>query len=78
MRISYDAQVDAAYISLTETALDPGRDSIPLEVPDGMGAMVIMDWKDGRIVGLEVLDATALLHPDLLALAEPPKSQRPE
>ncbi len=77
MRITYDAQVDAAYIYLTEDALDPGRDSIPLEVPDGIAAMVVMDWKDGKIVGLEVLDATALLHPDLLALADPPKDERP-
>ena len=72
MRISFDTQADAAYISLTETVLDPGRDSIPLEVPRSVGeAKVIMDWKDRRIVGLEVLDAASLLHPDLLALAEP-------
>jgi uncharacterized protein YuzE len=77
MRISYDAAVDAAYIYLTDTPLDSGRDSIPLEVPEGMGAaIVVMDWKDGKIVGLEVLDATALLHPDLLALAEPPRAPR--
>jgi len=31
--------------------------------------MVVLDWKDGKIVGLEVLDAAALLHPDLLAQA---------
>lgn len=77
MRIRYDAQVDAAYIELTDTPLDPGRDSVPLEAPEGIGAMVIMDWKDGKIVGLEVLDATARLHADLLALAEPPNSPRP-
>lgn len=76
MRISYDARVDAAYIYLTDTPLDAGRDSIPLEVPEGVGAMVVMDWKDGKIVGLEVLDAAALLHPDLLALAEPPRAPR--
>lgn len=71
MRITYDPQADAAYFYFTETVLDPGRDSIPLEVPRGVAAMVIMDWKDGKIVGLEVLDAASLLHPDLLALAEP-------
>jgi hypothetical protein len=32
--------------------------------------MVVMDWRDGRIVGLEVLDASKLLHRDLLANAE--------
>jgi uncharacterized protein YuzE len=34
--------------------------------------MVVLDWKDGKIVGLEVLDASALLHPDLLAQAARP------
>lgn len=74
MQITYDPQADAAYFSFTETVLDPGRDSIPLEVPRGVDAMVIMDWKDGKIVGLEVLDAASLLHPDLLSLAEPPSA----
>jgi len=31
---------------------------------------VVMDWREGRIVGLEVLDASKLLHPDLLTLAD--------
>ena len=74
MRISYDPQADAAYFSFTETVLDPGRDSIPLEVPSGVDALVIMDWKNGKIVGLEVLDAASVLHPDLLALTEPPSA----
>ena len=34
--------------------------------------MVNMDWKDGKIVGLEILGAAALLHPDLLAQAKLP------
>ena len=29
-----------------------------------------MDPKDGKIVGLEVLDASSLLHADLLAQAQ--------
>jgi len=28
-----------------------------------------MDWKDGKITGLEILDASSLLHADLLAHA---------
>jgi hypothetical protein len=34
--------------------------------------MVVLDWKDSKIVGLEVLDAAALLHSDLLAQAVRP------
>ncbi|MDX6287729.1 MAG: hypothetical protein QOG53_3214 [Frankiales bacterium] len=72
MRVTYDPSADAAYIYLTGAALMPGRDSIPCDVPEGMQAMVILDWKEGKIVGLEVLDAAALLHPDLLAEAVRP------
>jgi len=70
LRATYDSAADAAYIYLTGRMLDPGRDSVPLDTPDDIPAIVVMDWKDGRIVGLEVLDAQALLHDDLVASAE--------
>lgn len=72
MRVTFDAEADAAYIDLTDAPLLPGRDSVPCDPPDGMQAFVVLDWKEGRIVGLEVLDASRLLHPDLLANAERP------
>jgi uncharacterized protein YuzE len=72
MRVTYDPEADAAYIYLTDEQLMPGRESVPIDPPEGMQAMVVLDWKDGKIVGLEVLDAAALLHPDLLQLAERP------
>ncbi|MGH8893881.1 MAG: DUF2283 domain-containing protein [Actinomycetes bacterium] len=75
MRITYDPEVDAAYIYLTDQQLMPGRDSVPVDPPEGMQAFVVMDWKDGKIVGLEVLDAAALLHPDLLAAAVRPRER---
>ena len=41
------------------------------ELPDGSGDLtVIMEWKDGKIAGLEVLTASSVLHADLLAQAE--------
>jgi uncharacterized protein YuzE len=70
MRISYDPEADAAYIRLTSHDLMPGRDSVPCEPPAGTDAIVVLDWKDGMIVGLEELDASRLLHADLLAEAE--------
>jgi uncharacterized protein YuzE len=71
MRITYDREADAAYIYLTDAVLSPGRDSIPCDKPDDVEhAWVVMDWREGRIVGLEVLDASKLLHPDLLTLAD--------
>lgn len=72
MRVTFDPDADAAYIYLTEAPLTPGRDSVPLDPPEGVRAFVVLDWKDGKIVGLEVLDASSLLHPDLLAEAATP------
>lgn len=74
MRVTYDPTVDAAYVYLTDDALVSGRDSIPCETPPGVQTIVVLDWKDGRIVGLEVLGASRHLHADLLALAGPPGS----
>lgn len=71
MRVSYDTEADAAYIYLTDAALMPGRDSVPCDTPEGVDAMIVLDWKDGRIVGLEILDASHRLHPDLIASATP-------
>lgn len=45
---------------------------VPLPAPPGMSVMVNMDWKDGKIVGLEVLGASELLHQDLLTQAVRP------
>ena len=69
MHITFDREADAVYVYLTSETLLPGRESIPCDTPDGVNAMVVLDWKDGKIVGLEVLDASALLHADLLAEA---------
>jgi len=70
VRVTYDPEADAAYIYLTDKELPPGRDSVPCDPPENVQyAFVVMDWKEGRIVGLEVLDASKLLPPDLLTLA---------
>jgi uncharacterized protein YuzE len=69
VRITYDPEVDAAYIHLTDEQLPPGRDSVPVDPPGGMRADIVLDWRDGKMVGLEVLDAASLLHADLLAQA---------
>lgn len=70
MRITYDATADAAYVYLTSETLRPGRDSVPSSPPEGTDGIVVLDWKEGRIVGLEVLDASRLLHSDLLGEAD--------
>lgn len=72
MTISYDPEADAAYIQLTDQPLEPGRDSIFCPTPPGTKAHIVMDWKDGKITGLEILGASTLLHADLLAQARRP------
>jgi uncharacterized protein YuzE len=51
MRDSYDPEADAAYIYLADESLMPGRDSVPCDPPEGEHAFVVLDWKDGKIVG---------------------------
>ncbi len=70
MRITYDRQANAAYIKLTDDPLTPGRTSIPADPPEGVRAFVVLDWKDDRLVGIEVLDASSRLHQDFLDQAE--------
>lgn len=72
VRITYEPDADAAYIYLTNEQLLPGRDSVPVDPPEGLQACVVLDWKDGKLVGLEVLDAASLLRSDLLAQAVRP------
>jgi uncharacterized protein YuzE len=70
VRITYDPAADAVYIHLTCERLARGRTSIPATPPEGVEAFVVLDWKDDRLVGIEVLDASSRLHPDLLEEAE--------
>jgi uncharacterized protein YuzE len=68
VRFEYDSSVNAAYIylggpraagSVTKTyACDPIQ----------VAGMINLDFdKDGRLIGIEVLDATSKLPPELLA-----------
>jgi uncharacterized protein YuzE len=70
VRITYDRDANAAYIHLTGDHLDTGGNTVIAPAPEGTNATAILDWKDGRLVGIEVLDASERLHPDLLNEAE--------
>jgi ketosteroid isomerase-like protein/uncharacterized protein YuzE len=69
-RISFDPEADAAYLPLAE--IRPGEavrqvvvDDIPAE------AEIVLDFSaDGRLLGIEVIGATAILDPALLRNAE--------
>lgn len=67
--ITYDKNADAAYVYLTGKELARGRDTVQVPLPEGVSGMILIDFKDGKIVGVEILDAQATLHDDLLAQA---------
>jgi uncharacterized protein YuzE len=67
MRVTYDPDVDAAKFYLTDADYAPSRQNIECELPAGVEGMVVMDWKDGKLVGIEVLNASAVLPADLIA-----------
>jgi uncharacterized protein YuzE len=70
VRITYDPAADAAYIYLTGDPLRPGRTTIHALTPPGTSGFIALDWKGHHLVGIEILDASARLHHDLLEEAE--------
>ena len=70
MRITYHPAADAVYIHLTSTPLTPGGTTLQVPMPPGTGGFVALDWKDGRLVGIGILDASTRLHHDLLDQTE--------
>jgi uncharacterized protein YuzE len=60
-KVTYDAEANAAYIRLSPADIEDSE-----EVSDG----IVLDYDaEGRIVGMEVLDARAHLSADLLEQA---------
>lgn len=73
MRISYDRSPDAAYIYLADS-IAPGAVSktYPCD-PREVGGQINLDFDaSGKLLGIEVLDASQFLTADLLAAAEGP------
>jgi uncharacterized protein YuzE len=70
VRITYDPAADAVYLHLTSGPLSPGRSTTQASTPPGTEGFVALDWKDGRLAGIEILDASTRLHHDLIEEAE--------
>jgi uncharacterized protein YuzE len=66
LRVTYDPLVDATYVYLVN---DAHRDRPVRQVPAVDGVSFDLD-ASGRILGIEVLDATRLLHPETIEQAE--------
>lgn len=70
MRTTYDAEADAAYITLT-TNTTPGRSVRNVEVESPTGGSVVLDFdRDDMLLGVEVLSASHVLDESFIAQAE--------
>ncbi|AJW77892.1 DUF2283 domain-containing protein [Clavibacter michiganensis] len=74
MRVTYDAAADAAYIELTGPIAAGGVASQihSLITPGGRGEVALDFDADGRLLGIEVLHASAVLPAAVLADAVRP------
>ena len=71
MRITYDSSVDAAYVYLIDTIAPGGvKKSISLDPIESEGDFTLDFDGEGRLIGVEVLEAASRLHPDALRQAE--------
>ena len=65
MRVTFDEEADAAYIDIVEDPLEP-LETVSVEAI--LPSMINLDFDpDGRLVGIEVLDARRRLPDDFLA-----------
>jgi uncharacterized protein YuzE len=65
---SYKAGSDIAYIRFTSQEVTGPVESFSSDLPEGTGGAIILDFSaDGRLVGMEVLEASRLLSADYIA-----------
>jgi len=70
MNVRYDVRADAAYVSLIDEIGAGGVARTYLCDPQDIGGMINLDFDSkGRLVGVEILDASKLLPEELLSQA---------
>lgn len=76
MRVTYDPSVDTGYIYLRDIESGGAKHTVPLDSEesgvDSVGRIVLDFDDEERLIGIEVLDASDVLPPELLRHAEPP------
>jgi Protein of unknown function (DUF2283) len=70
---AFSREDNAAHLSLTKRIDDMSGPTltVAVEVPEGAHGEVILDFRDGRLVGIEVLEADITLPYDLLDSSHP-------
>lgn len=69
MRVTYDPQADAAYITLINRELRNGEavyQSDMISTPGERGTLIADFDADGRLLGVEVLAASSVMPPELM------------
>lgn len=67
MRVTFDKASDAAYIYLREIEPGGAKHQCAVECNEATGMIVLDLDTDGRLIGIEVIGATAGLPPEVLA-----------
>ena len=77
VRVSYDPEADAAYITLIDRELRPGEaahQSDMIDTPGDRGSLIADFDAEGRLLGIEVLAARSVLPMNLLPAEHRPRS----
>ncbi|MGI5288627.1 DUF2283 domain-containing protein [Nonomuraea polychroma] len=78
MRIEHDDENDVAYIYLVDEIGEGEAESQFLVEREGMPGELVLDFDaGGRLLGVEVLGASAILRPEVLALAREDDEEPP-
>jgi uncharacterized protein YuzE len=75
MRVTYDPEVNMAYISLLdrEGRVGEAANQIPVPEAGASTARIVLDIdRDGKLIGIEVFDAREKLPVELLDQAQSP------
>jgi uncharacterized protein YuzE len=73
MKLTYDPEADATYIYVVDRIADGEvKQTYPCE-PDGINGSINLDFDaSGRLLGIEILGAKAVLRAEILRKAETP------
>lgn len=67
MRVTYDREVDAAYIKVADVVVDQeATQQVECDPEDSEGTVILDFDNEGRLLGIEVLGASLCLPGDLL------------
>ena len=78
MRMYYDREADAAYLDCVPAGMTIERHEGDVLDFEATGASIMVDLdRDRRILAVEFLGASKLLHPETLARLPDPSSSKP-